>query len=62
MENNQKESPKQICSITVMFPVESDDAAIAVKKKIGDAVSEIEDARIDFRITNIGRRGNGPSL
>ncbi len=59
MENPQEkgESPKQVCTITVAFPVESDDDAIAVKKKITDAVSNKPDARIDFRIMNMGRYG-----
>lgn len=51
----ENESPKQICTITVIFPVVSDDEAIAVKKKIGDAVAEISESRVDFRITNLGR-------
>ena len=57
MENlpEKSESPKQVCSITVVFPVESDDAAIDVKKKIGEVVSDVEDARVDFRIMNMGR-------
>ncbi|KKM88740.1 hypothetical protein LCGC14_1255710 [marine sediment metagenome] len=59
MESPQgkSESPKQICSITVMFPVLSDDEAIAVKKRIGESVKDIADARIDFRITNLPHHG-----
>ena len=62
MANDQQEKPKQVCIIAVSFPVESDEAAIAVKKKIGDAISDLDESRIDFRITNMGRRGNGPPL
>ena len=56
----KSESPKQICSITVMFPVLSDDEAIAVKKKIGDAVADIEDSRVDFRIMPVPMPGTMP--
>lgn len=55
MENpqGQNNQPKQLCTITIVFPVQSDDEAIAVKRKIGDAVSNIDDARIDFRIMSL---------
>ncbi|KKN14571.1 hypothetical protein LCGC14_0994770 [marine sediment metagenome] len=59
MTTNTTES-KQICSITVMFPVDSDDAAIAVKKKVGEALSDIEDSRIDFRIMPVPMPGTMP--
>ena len=54
MENDQTQKPKQICTITVMFPVESDNEAMEVKKKIDDAVSDTKDSRVDFRIMNLG--------
>ena len=62
MENPQEknESPKQICSITVIFPVESDDQAIDVKKKIGEVVGDTADVMIDFRIR--GLPANGPPI
>ena len=49
--------PKQICTITVAFPVESDDVAIAVKKLIGEATKDLPDARVDFRIMNMPQHG-----
>ncbi len=59
MENHQEKSksPKELCTITVMFPVDDDVAAIAVKQKVTDAVSDIADARIDFRIMKMGQHG-----
>jgi len=42
---------KQVCSITVMFPVTSDEQALAIKTKIAELVKEIEGVRFDFRIT-----------
>lgn len=47
--------PNEVCTITVAFPVGSDDEAIDVKKKIGDLVKDIPDARVDFRIMSLGK-------
>ena len=44
---------KEICSIRIMFPVESDEQAIAYKKKISDILSEIADAQINFSISSL---------
>jgi len=54
MTTNTTES-QQVCNITVTFPVESDDAAIAVKKKIDEIVKDIADKRVDFRILQVGK-------
>ena len=57
MENppEKNESPKQVCTITVVFPSDSDEKAIIAKQKIGEAIGDMADARIDFRLTNLGR-------
>lgn len=59
MESPQEknETLKQLCTITVAFPVESDDQAIAYKRKIGLAMADHSEARIEFRIMNMGRYG-----
>ena len=59
MENptENKTDTKQVCSITVMFPVTTDEGAIVVKKKIDEAVSNIENARVDFRLMDIPQHG-----
>jgi len=44
---------KQICSITVIFPVESDEKAVGVKAKFSEIVKDIDLAKIDFRISDI---------
>lgn len=49
-ENEQKKSPVQVCSIRIMFPVDSDEQAIAYKKKIGDVLADIPQARIEFSL------------
>jgi len=53
MENDPAKLPKQVCTITVIFQAASDDDAIAVKKKIAEAVGNLPEARTDFRITNL---------
>lgn len=46
----QETSKKEICSIRIMFPVESDEQAIEYKKKIGAVLAEIPDAQIQFSL------------
>ncbi len=46
--------PKQICSINIAFPVESDEQAIEMKRKVELALAEVSDARFDFRIMKMG--------
>lgn len=57
METPETKIPNQICTITLVFPVDTDDEAIALKKKIDIAVSETPKVRVDFRIMNMGRPG-----
>lgn len=52
MDKDQKE----ICSIRIMFPVESDDEAIAVKKKVGELLKDIPDSHIEFSIHTMALR------
>jgi len=47
--------PKEICSIRIMFPVESDIQAIEYKRKISDVLSEIPDAQIQFSLMDTRR-------
>ncbi len=56
METKQKETGSEVCSITIMFPADSDDKAIEVKAKIKEVVSDIENVRFDFRITALPMR------
>jgi len=41
---------KEVCTLTIAFPVTSDDEAIDVKKKIGALMSDKPDVMIDFRM------------
>jgi len=52
MENNNQIS-RQICSIRIAFPVETDEQAIEYKKKIAEILSNISDARIEFSLMRI---------
>jgi len=41
---------KDICTIRVVFPVESDEQAIEVKRKIKEVVKDDPDAQIHFAL------------
>lgn len=54
METNNKPKPaNEICSIRIGFPVETDEQAIAYKKKISDILVDIPNARIEFSLMRI---------
>ncbi|GAH66594.1 unnamed protein product [marine sediment metagenome] len=46
MDNDKKE----LCTIRIMFPVESDEQALNAKKQIAEALKGIEDVQIHFAI------------
>ena len=49
----EKIQPKlEVCTIRVMFPVQSDEHAIDCKKKVTAIFSEVPEAQIHFSITN----------
>ncbi|MBA7652688.1 hypothetical protein ES703_60527 [subsurface metagenome] len=41
---------KQICTLRIMFPVDTDEQAIEYKKKITAVLAEIPEASIEFRL------------
>ena len=41
---------KQLCTIRILFPVDSDDQAVEYKKKISGLIAEIPDAQIQFTL------------
>lgn len=49
MENDNKE----LCTISIMFEVESDEQALDCKKKIREALSNIPEARVEFSLRSI---------
>ena len=48
---------KQICQIRVVFPTETDEMAIEIKKKITSILSEIPDAQVHFALMAGNSRG-----
>jgi len=50
----QTQPNQEICSIRIMFPVNSDEQAIQYKKKITALLAEIPDAQIVFSIAQRG--------
>ncbi|MBA7522239.1 hypothetical protein ES705_14357 [subsurface metagenome] len=58
LETEDKTTPKQVCSIRIMFPVVTDEQAIEYKKKISDVLADIPQARIEFSLSTIPIRPN----
>lgn len=54
-ENEQKTQPKQVCTIRIMFPVDTDEQAIEYKKKVNDVLVDIPNVRIEFAISTMAR-------
>ncbi len=50
---------QEICTIRIIFPVDSDDQAIEIKKKISEILKDKSDAQIQFGLTSgdVGPRG-----
>lgn len=53
MPEKQTTTASDICSIRIMFPVESDEQAINYKKKITALLAEIPEAQIQFSLSSI---------
>lgn len=50
------EPQKQLCQIRIMFAVDSDDEAIAVKKKISESLADKPDINIQFTLGSMPTR------
>ena len=62
---NEKQAitDSQICSIRIMFPVQSDEKAIEYKQKITALLVEIPEAQIHFNLMPMPEgRPNGPRI
>lgn len=54
MDETQKTIPaKEICSIRIAFPVDTDEQAIEYKRKIGEVIANIPQARIEFNLMSV---------
>lgn len=45
--------PHKACQIMIMFPVEDDETALAVKKAVDAVVGDIKDKRYNFSINEM---------
>lgn len=45
--------PKKGCNISLMFPIENDTEALAIKAKIDEAVADMEHKRYTFQISEM---------
>jgi len=43
--------PKKACVITLMFPVENDTDALAIKQVLDDTIKDMKEKRYTFQIT-----------
>lgn len=46
----------EVCSIRIMFPVQSDEQAIEYKKKIAAILSDVPDVQVHFSISTFTTR------
>ncbi len=53
---------KQVCTIRIIFPVDSDEKAIEYKKKIGLILSEIPEAQIQFGLMTAPTNKQMPAI
>lgn len=48
-----EKSNVEVCSIRIMFPVESDEKAIEYKRKIEEVLADTPDTQIQFNISTM---------
>lgn len=51
-----EQSKPEVCTIRIMFPVESDEQALSCKKKIKEVLQDIKDVSIQFAISDMPPR------
>lgn len=44
---------KEICRMTITFPVDTDEQAIELKKKIAEVMKEKPDSQVQFSLMNL---------
>lgn len=50
-EPEQTTPPKDVCSMRIVFPVESDEQAVSIKKAISNILADIPNAFIAFSLS-----------
>ena len=53
VDDNETQPKIQICTLRIMFPVDTDEQAIEYKKKIGDVLAAMPKARIEFALSTV---------
>lgn len=60
-ETEQSQETKQVCTIQIGFPVDTDEQAIEYKKKIAAVLADIPKVRIEFSLMTIPRHATTPT-
>jgi hypothetical protein len=50
MDGETTKEIKQVCRIEIIFPIDSDEQALAIKRGVSDAVKDLEKKRFTFSI------------
>lgn len=58
-ETEQKTLPKEICSIRIGFPVDTDEQAIEYKKKVTAVLADIPNVQIQFSLMPMPSMASG---
>jgi hypothetical protein len=48
-----EQGKKEVCTIHIMFPIDTDEEALNYKKKISAVLSEVPNSNIEFRLTEM---------
>lgn len=48
-----EQDKKEVCTMQIMFPIDSDEKAIECKKKIEEVLSDNPDAEVRFSISKL---------
>lgn len=52
-DKDKPQAIKQLCTVRIGFPCETDEQAIEYKKKIAAVLADIPNVRIDFGLTTL---------
>ena len=52
-DEEEKPSKVQVCTLNIAFPVDSDDKAIEIKKKVSAVIADLPKVMVDFNIRDV---------
>lgn len=55
----QKTTASEVCTIRIIFPVQSDEQALACKRKVREVLSDIPDVNVQFSMMDIPSQPSG---